>query len=171
MQGLIVEQSSGNFLRLDQYSDGSQTRLFVARFTNGIPTVAYSVVIPPSTGSFYLRLARQGDPLDRIVFVRWGDLVGDSWPFSRGISVQAVGVFAGNAGPSPAFTGIVDYFHDRSNPVVGPSVQSVAVSDSLLSDADAGVDAFSVSVVFDAAMDPAVAPVTKLALPNAGPAR
>ena len=39
LQGLIVEQDSGNFLRVDQYSDGSKTRLYVARFTNGGPTV------------------------------------------------------------------------------------------------------------------------------------
>ena len=94
--------------------------------------MAYSVVIPPSTGSFYLRLARQGN--------HWTESYssdGATWSagadFTWALSVQAVGVFAGNAGPSPAFTGIVDYFHDRSNPVVGPSVQSVAVSDSLLS--------------------------------------
>ena len=61
LQGLLVEQDSGKFLRVDQYSDGSQTRLYVARFTNGAPTVQYNVVIPPSTGSFYLRLAREGD--------------------------------------------------------------------------------------------------------------
>ncbi len=116
MQGLLVEQDSGNFLRVDQYSDGSQTRLFVARFTNGTPTVQYNVVIPPSTGSFYLRLAREGDhwmesySYDGLTWSAGAD-------FTWALSVHAVGVYAGNAGPHPSFTGIVDYFHGESTPV------------------------------------------------------
>ena len=114
LQGLLVEQDSGKFLRVDQYSDGSQTRLYVARFTNGAPTVQYNVVIPPSTGSFYLRLAREGDHwMESYSYdgLTWSGAADFTWA----LSVHAVGVYAGNAGPHPSFTGIVDYFHDRSN--------------------------------------------------------
>ncbi len=116
MQGIIVEQDSGKFLRIGQYSDGSATKLFVASFTNGSPTVEYSAVISPVGADFYLRIERQGDH-----WIESYSSDGLNWlpgaDFIFGLSVSSVGAYAGNAGVNPAFTGIVDYFYDRSNTV------------------------------------------------------
>ena len=157
MQGIIVEQDSVNFLRVGQYSDGSGTNLFVASFTNGSPTVRYSAVISPGGADFYMRISRQGD--------RWIESYssdGLNWlpgaDFTFGLSVSSVGAYAGNAGGNPSFTGIVDYFYDRTNTVLGPLVQDITVSDALLSDTDVGVDTFTATVTFDKSMDPIATP-------------
>ena len=110
LQGIIVEQDSNHFLRFGQYTDGSKTRLYVASFTNGVPTAIYSQVIPAG-GPFYYRLSRTGD--------HWTEsysIDGVNWSagadFTYALTVSSIGVYAGNAGPNPAFTGMVDYFHD-----------------------------------------------------------
>ena len=139
VQGLIVEQDSGNFLRVDQHYDGSQTRLFVARFTNGAPTVQYNAVISPGAGSFYLRLAREGDH-----WIESYSYDGTTWSgaadFTWSLSVHSVGVFAGNAGLNPAFTGIVDYYHGESTPK--PEDLVVLTSDSI--DPSSGLAAYKI---------------------------
>ncbi len=47
LQGLLVEESAGTFLRFDFYSDGNSTRIFAASFTDGfiLADRRYSVMI------------------------------------------------------------------------------------------------------------------------------
>ena len=118
LQGLLVEASPGNFLRFDFYSDGSSTRLFAASFTNGSPSVKKnSSILPSSVVPLYMRVTREGD--------QWTQSYsedGITWTthtsFSFGMAVASVGVFAGNAGASPAHTAVVDYFFNTASPIV-----------------------------------------------------
>jgi hypothetical protein len=116
MQGLIIEESASEFLRIDFYGNGGQPYAFVARFAGGQPTVVANV--PVTVGaSPYLRVGRVGD--------QWtvessGD--GSSWStvasFASALTVSEVGVFAGNAGAAPAHTAVVDYVFNTAAPIV-----------------------------------------------------
>lgn len=115
LQGLLVEQDVDNFLRVDLYNDGSNLRLFAARFVGGVPTALINQTISASS-TLYLRLTRVGD--------QWTPQYssdGVSWTsggsFSHALSVSAVGVFAGNAGGNPAYTAVVDYFFNTAKPI------------------------------------------------------
>jgi len=116
MQGLLIEQDAGNFVRVDFVSDGSTLRLYAIRFVAGSPTVLVNQVV---TGAqvLHLRLTRVGD--------QWTPAYsfdGASWSaassFTHALSVSAVGVFAGNAGGNPAHTAVIDYFFNTLEPIV-----------------------------------------------------
>ncbi len=117
LQGVLVEQNAQNFMRFDFYSDGQYLWLFAARFVNGSPTIMYNGIIgTPSGGDLYMRIARAGNLWTQ----SWSNN-GTSWTqstsFSHVLVANRVGPFAGNAGPSPAFTGIVDYFFNTAAPI------------------------------------------------------
>ncbi|MGA9115311.1 MAG: FlgD immunoglobulin-like domain containing protein [Bacteroidota bacterium] len=116
MQGVLVEENPGAFIRFDFVRRTSETRIFSATFLNGIPTTRFNAVIP-SGNTLYLRVRRQGNlwtstySYDRAVWTLAGS-------YSHTLSVGRVGVFFGNAGaPSPAFTGLADYFFNTASPV------------------------------------------------------
>ena len=73
IQGLLVEQDGQNFLRVDFYSDGSQLRVFAARFEGGVPSVLVNQAIAGGA-TLYLRLTRLGDEWTPAVFIRWFEL-------------------------------------------------------------------------------------------------
>jgi uncharacterized repeat protein (TIGR02543 family) len=117
MQGILIEQNGGNFLRFDFQTDGTGLRIFAARVMNGNQTVIYNSSIPESE-NLYLKVWRQND--------RWKlqySYDGSNWVmvanFSQSIVVNQVGVYAGNAGSSPpAHTAIIDYFFNTASPIV-----------------------------------------------------
>ena len=126
LQGLLIEQDSDNYLRVDFYSDNTNLRMFAARFEGGVPTVITNETITGGTALF-LRLTRQGDAWT----YQYSD-DGSNWTgagnFTYGLSVSAVGVFVGNGGGNPAYTATVDYFFNTWNPIVpedGPRTVTV----------------------------------------------
>ena len=113
LQGLIVEASAGNYLRFDFYHDGSSLRLFAASFAGGSPTVRYNQAVA-SGAALYMRVKRVGGQ-----WTQSYSYDGSTWlaagSFTHALAVTQVGVFAGNAGPSPAFTAAVDYFFNNAS--------------------------------------------------------
>ncbi|NIV37186.1 MAG: hypothetical protein GWN58_49500, partial [Anaerolineae bacterium] len=67
MQGVLVEQDSDDFLRLEFYSDGVDTRILAAVLEPGSPgplkpTVKVnSVITDIDVAPLYMRVGRQGD--------------------------------------------------------------------------------------------------------------
>lgn len=116
MQGVLVEQDAGNFLRFDFYSDGATVRLFAASFDAGVPSVQF--IQPVSTAAaYFVRVKREA--------AQWTlsySLDGQAWTvgavFNRTLAVKQVGVFAGNAGGNPPFTAVVDYVFNTASPIV-----------------------------------------------------
>jgi hypothetical protein len=112
MQGLIVQQDAGNYLRFDFLRDGSATRLYAASFAGGSVTVRKDSAI--TNGSpLYLRVKRVGN--------QWTESFsynGTTWvtavSFSYTLVISSVGPFVGNFGipesSAPAFTVLIDYF-------------------------------------------------------------
>ncbi|MGE3166570.1 MAG: DUF1349 domain-containing protein [Planctomycetota bacterium] len=119
MQGLLIEQDAMNFLRFDYYSNGPETKIFAASFTNGAVSVKQNATLA-LTAPFYMAIGRQGD-----VFTQYFSTDGSNWTvstsFTRDMVVNAVGVFVGNGGTGtspPAFTGQIDYFFNSDDPVL-----------------------------------------------------
>jgi hypothetical protein len=115
--GVLVEESSTNFLRFDFHHTGSSTRIFAAAFANGIATTKINTTIRP-VAPLYMRVKREDD--------RWTQSYsydGTNWTasidFVHALSVSAVGAFVGNAGsPPPAHTGRIDYFINTAAPAI-----------------------------------------------------
>ncbi len=108
LQGVLVSQDDGNFLRFDFHHNGSSLNVFAASFVNGSPSVLKNTAIA-SSGPLYLRVVRSGD-----TWTLSYSYDGANWTVTststRALTVSDISVFAGNAGPSPAFTAEVDYF-------------------------------------------------------------
>lgn len=117
LQGLLVEQDASNYLRFDFYGYQGSTYLFAAKFVNGTPTVIANVVVDVGAPS-HMRVTRVDDD-----WVQQWSVDGVSWntnaAFSLALNVDAVGVFAGNAGGNaPAHTAVIDYAFDTASPIL-----------------------------------------------------
>lgn len=119
-QGVIIEESPGEFLRFDFYSPGGSLKLFAASFVGGSPTLRVNQSIASGV-PIYLRIRREGN--------QWTEFYsydGQTWTtagsFSHVLSVSSVGVFVFNHGSpasnSPAYTAAIDYFFNTASPVV-----------------------------------------------------
>jgi regulation of enolase protein 1 (concanavalin A-like superfamily) len=118
MQGIIVQQDAGNYLRFDFYGKNGVVYIFAARFTGGSPTVVANMPISVQGQSMYMRITRAGN-----TWIQSYSFDGASWTtsasFARTLVVGEVGVFAGNAGASPpAHTAVIDYFFNTAAPIV-----------------------------------------------------
>ncbi|MEZ4620992.1 MAG: hypothetical protein R2867_36575 [Caldilineaceae bacterium] len=117
MQGLLVMQDDGNLVRVNVQYDGSNTRLLVATFQNGVPTLQANEIITSGV-PIYLRLQRASDEW----LVTYGYdgsnwLTADTLSFRHTMTVAEVGLFVGNAGSNPAHTGVIDYFFNTASPI------------------------------------------------------
>ena len=152
LQGILVAQDAGNFIRFDFFSDSSNTRVFAASFVAGSPTQRGNTVIS-SGAPLYMRVERVGDQwtqsfsVDGIV---WNPAVSFSYP----LVVNSVGAFAGNAGGggAPAHTAVIDYFFSTASPIIPED--GVAISDTtapFIRDVQkiAGLDQFQVTWTTD----------------------
>ena len=120
LEGLILEQDEGNYLRFDFFTDGSATFVFGVAFNAGVPV--QSTVKQASAGDagifpLYMRLARRGD-----LWRQSYSFDGENWmhgaEFTYPIMIHSVGVFAGNSGANPPeFTASVDYFYNLALPI------------------------------------------------------
>jgi uncharacterized repeat protein (TIGR02543 family) len=117
MQGILIEQDSSNFLRIEFHSDGVNTRLFAASFTNGSPVILYNQAIAESDAAYFLRVHRQDNQ-----FIVLYSYDGQNWEtgagFNHTLVVTQIGVFAANAGSNPpAHTAVIDYFFNTASPI------------------------------------------------------
>jgi uncharacterized repeat protein (TIGR02543 family) len=124
MQGLLVEQDSDDFLRLEFYSDGSDTLIFAAILEPGSanplkPTVKVnSAITDTDAAPLYMRVGRQGDEWTQS-YSYDGMVYTTSVTFTHPLTVTAVGTYAANAGGNPpAHTGYIDYFFNTASPIV-----------------------------------------------------
>ncbi len=118
MQGLIVQQDLDDFLRLDFYGDGGQTRVFAARVVGGSPTALANVTVPAAATPLFMRVTRSGD-----TWTLSSSLDGSAWTtvtsFVHALAVSEVGPFAGNSGSSPPeHTALIDYVFDTNAPIM-----------------------------------------------------
>ncbi|MCF6339024.1 MAG: fibronectin type III domain-containing protein [Gammaproteobacteria bacterium] len=131
IQGILVEQDNGNFLRFDYFSDGTDLRIFSASFVNGVPTVQVDDVVSLNA-PMYLRVVRVSDTWTLLYS---GD--GVSWTaagsYMHSLQMNTLGIFAGNAqaGNAPAYSALVDYFvTDVEAPVpdtTAPAISNIVV--------------------------------------------
>ncbi|MEM6674133.1 MAG: DUF1349 domain-containing protein, partial [Planctomycetota bacterium] len=115
-QGFIVEQDPANWIRFDVYSRGNGVRLFAGVTTNGSSSVRYDRQIAVS-GQVFLRVTRTGD-LWQLEYSQEGTSWKPGAVFLHPIGVTSVGVYAGNARPSPPFLSRVDYFEVATDPLL-----------------------------------------------------
>ena len=117
MQGLLIEQSDENFLRINFQSDGVQTYLAAYSFTSGGPTEQVFEEVE-NGAPLYLRVRRMKD-LWKLSYSTNGTAWNSSadFEFTRALTVTQIGIFAGNAGGNPAFTALVDYFFNTASPI------------------------------------------------------
>lgn len=111
VQGIVVEQDTNNIIRANFSYDGSNVRLFIAAFSDGLsaPDVIANEVLSGATSNLWLRMT-QGGGTFRVYY----SLNGTTWSFipsfPRPMNVTKIGVFAGNGGASPqAFTCSAEY--------------------------------------------------------------
>jgi hypothetical protein len=117
MQGILVEQEPGTFLRFNVQGDGTSARFFAASFMGGTPTTRLNKTLAAGP-RYYLRVAREGT-LWRFRYSYDGTIWTTIGTFTQTLTVREVGVFAGNAqgATSPAFTAVVDYFFNTAAPI------------------------------------------------------
>jgi len=127
MQGLIVEQDANNYLRFDQYFDGTNVHLFVAKFVGANPTALSNTTLSGSTfAPFWLRVQRTGSGWT-YTWSADGTTFNTATTFTFNMSPTRIGPFVGNccAGTSPAFTSAIDYFRN-----IGPAISAVGAAPS-----------------------------------------
>jgi len=115
-QGLLFESAAGDFVRFDFYFDGTDVRAFAADVTGGVGTTRANAVTGLAAPQ-YLRVQRVGDDWTHEVSadgVAWTAIAS----FTHALALDRVGVFALNAGASPAHDALVDSFFVSSAPIV-----------------------------------------------------
>lgn len=114
--GVLIEQDESNWLRFDYYSDGARLWSFCGSTLNGQSSLVGRTAVQ-ATGPLYVRVTRTGNS-----WLHERSLDGQSWDvtasFDLALTPTAIGPFAGNAGPAPAFDAQFDYLFDMSAPVV-----------------------------------------------------
>jgi len=128
LQGILVEQDTGNFLRFDFYSDGTNTKIFAAAFSNGSVSVKVNEVVAAGNAAF-LRVTRNANE-----WIQWYSADGVSWTqavsFTHALAVETAGVFAGNTGSrAPRHIAFIDYFFNTATPI-SPEDFNVAVDNT-----------------------------------------
>ena len=120
-QGLIIQQDTANFIRVDAYSTGTYVKLFAATFVNGKPTIRLNSVLGDELPvPFYLRVRRTGDTFSYLTSTD-GQTYTEVAHFTQHLAVNQMGPFAANntcGYTAPAFTASVDYFFNSANPIV-----------------------------------------------------
>ncbi len=115
LQGIIVQQDQGNFIRFDFVRGGTSIRAFAATFANGVPTTRKDLTIT-SSNTLYLRVRRDGNTWTQRYSYNGTDWT-TSVTFQHPLVVNAIGPFFGNAGsPVPIFNGLIDYFFNTAVP-------------------------------------------------------
>ncbi|MBP6016428.1 MAG: DUF1349 domain-containing protein [Candidatus Promineofilum sp.] len=114
--GILVQQDSSNWLRVNFQNDGlGANSLVVVDTKNGNAAVVSTTPITIGAAN-YMRLNRAGD-LWNLQY----STDGTNWTFAatitRALTMSQIGAFVGNTGSNPAFTGVVDYFINLGQPI------------------------------------------------------
>ncbi|MCC6398109.1 MAG: hypothetical protein IT282_13935, partial [Bacteroidetes bacterium] len=120
IQGVLVQESDNALMRVDLSSEGSNINLTAANTTDGFasaPTVLLAADVGDTgTAPIWLQVTRTGGTW--VIRTSTNGTTFDSiGTFNLAMTVSKVGLWAGNAGPLPAFTMLADYFFDTSDPV------------------------------------------------------
>jgi len=127
IQGILVEQDQENILRFEFYSDGTDSKILGASIISGTGQVLINQVIVPSGADMYLQIERLGDQwTERYSFDGLNWMI--AGVFTKAITVNRVGLHAGNAGALPAHTAIVDYFFNTAAPILPEDARSYALN-------------------------------------------
>jgi len=143
MQGLLVEQDTGRFIRYDLVHNGSGTFLFAGTFSGGAAVVRATRAVA-NQAPFHLAVARLGhDWTLRYSYdaVNWTDLT----TFHFAMDVARVGPFAGNwsATRAPAVVVKVDYVLNPQAPFLredGPITEGATLITSVSGEGSVEVD-------------------------------
>ncbi len=114
MQGLLIEENTQSFLRVNFQSDGSITSLVAYSFISGSPTEEVAEEVD-ADAPLYLRIRRTKDQwklFHSADGITWNSST--ALEFAHTLTVTKVGAFAGNAGANPAFTSVIDYFFNTA---------------------------------------------------------
>lgn len=114
LQGIQIWDDSLNFLRLEFYTNGTSIYRLAWKFVGGVPQdLGTQAILSLPAGALFMRITRQGDnwtqswSADGVTFT-------PGVAFSHAMTVNRIGVYAGNVGfpeeNAPAFTGLFDYF-------------------------------------------------------------
>lgn len=121
-QGIVIQGTNGDFLRLEFYSGVGGTIMLYVAIINNYNQVSYHSSAVLSGGLYpYMRITRIGDNWTQYVSQN-----GSNWTanvnfqnYTHLMTVTHVGVYAGNAMgvTSPAHTALVDYFYNNAAPI------------------------------------------------------
>ncbi|MGE3139740.1 MAG: DUF1349 domain-containing protein [Thermoleophilia bacterium] len=132
MQGILVHQGAGNWMRFELFHDGSSARVYAGTIANSVLTTRGNTAIAAGA-PVWMRVVRQGNS-----WTQSHSYDGQNWTtdavFSHTLTVSAVGVYGANhnasgAGSAPAHTAVVDYFRAAAGPF--PSEDAGAPADTL----------------------------------------
>jgi len=109
-QGILIMQDDDDLLRLEFFSDGSNTNIFAASFTNGIANIRLNKTInTAAVAPLYMGVKRIGN-----LWTQSYSLDGTSWTpvvsFIHDMNVTQVGSHVGNEGAD--HLGLIDYFYN-----------------------------------------------------------
>ncbi len=124
MQGLLVEQDAGNWLRFDTYHDGSNQRVFAAVTVDGVSAAQINTGVAAGSAS-HLRVERSGNNWT-LAYSADGATWTPAGSFSHAMAVTQAGVFAGNTAGASGFTAQVDYVEVDSDPLAAEDPPNAA---------------------------------------------
>ncbi len=132
VQGVLIEASEDEFMRIDIYHDGEQVKYFAGVVNNGVGNIKKNVPITLSGPDVYLRIQRSGS--EWRLYYRFSDT--GQWAgigkFNHTIEVERVGVFAGSqpAGgqQAPGHTALFDYFFNADAPIAAEDANAPSLT-------------------------------------------
>lgn len=115
MHGILIQQDSGNFLRFNYQSNGNNNTAVIVDGKNGNANSIFSQELIGAIPA-YLRVTRTGT-----TWTMQSSLNGQNWTtlttINKALNTTQAGVFVGNTGGNPTYTGLIDYFFDTAAPI------------------------------------------------------
>ena len=116
LQGILVEQSPLDLMRVEFLYYENQPRIFIASVVGGIADILANIILPSGDAPMYLRVTRAGDNWT-VRYSTDGTIWNTAPSFDKIFNVSAVGVYAANSAGTP-HTAVVDYFFNNAFPIV-----------------------------------------------------
>ncbi len=136
-QGILVQQNSGTYLRIELSSNGSQTFISAAFINNGNQNSFFTNAISGVSSPVWLQAQRSGNSWT-VSYSTDGNNYTTGGTFNQSLTVSAIGPYAwnynNNPSASPAITAAVDNFYNLNNCCSGqPPVISAVGTNSITS--------------------------------------
>lgn len=145
MQGLLIEEDSGDWIRFDVLHDGTGLHLFAALTVDGVSSKLFETAIVPGEAD-YFHVSREGDRFD-FAYSADGTVWKSAGSVVAGLTVTAVGTFAATAHNAPGHVAEVDYVKLSGDPLA----DDVAVPNPPVVADDLLVTAVDTALVFSEA--------------------